>query len=545
MLLRSAAIALGAIALFALPSASLAAAGTALDAPPPNLTPTTATLGSILAAHDKAVGTLPASVKNTVAETWTFVDQGLKGTLSLERDGTNYRSRIAAGPFVEQYGQDASGRWHQDANGFTTSTTAVDEESFYPIRVVEDAADPKNDVTVLGESAGQSPAYVLKVVRPGYEHPEYVFYDKASAMVTRVEIPTRQRRIVQTYSDFRTTDGVAAAWHVHDTDGRPELDDDYVLTSLRHGEDFPAQDFAMPPYHPSIGRVTVRTPIAAHTLGYGYLVRMNVGGRGLDFIVDSSSPDSIVDRDVAREMNLPAYGQATQTTDGKPVAYRTTIADGDVSGIPFHNFVLTAEPFGWEPDDRTKIVGALGYDFFAANVLHFDFMNGTLEALPVAPFSAGAPVPGGYDIPIQIDDGTPFVPIAIGSFITRKALLSTADPITMVFGSFVYAHPDQLQDPPGSGRHHPGRIVPFADEGTYGITVESWTSMVSDLRFAVGDYQRVGLLSTNYPLRLHEQDVDALLGLDYLGFYDLYFAYPYGRFIVKPNAAFFKVFKRD
>lgn len=523
-----------------------------LDAQPAGLTPTTARLADILAAHVKAVGALPAGAKDTVAEHWAFTDSGLAGTEDLQRAGTDYHSRIVAGPFVDEFGQYGSTRWHKDPNGFTSSTTEIDERSFYANRVVEDAADPKNDVTVLGETGAPRPAYVLQVKREGYKHPEFVFYDKVSAQVVRIESVAGKRRLVATYDDFRTTDGISRAWHVHDTDGRPQLDDDWRLETLQYGAATPDQAFQMPPNTPKISQATAKMPLPARTiwerfsggaLWGGFLVRVNVNGRGLDFLLDSSSSRSIIDWNVAREMGLPAYGQATRLADGTPVAYRTTIAQASVGGISLSDFAIDSEDFAWAPDQATKVVGVLGYDFFAANVLHFDFTGGTIEALPIADFAQPSPVAGAVDIPFSLNDGLPFVGIGVGNTITRKALLSTTMPFTLILGSFVEAHPDDVRDT--SGGKHGQQIVPLADEGTYGKTVEHWSALVSHFRFAIGDYQQVGVVTTNADITLRDQPVDALLGVDYLEFYDLYFAYPYGRILVKPNALFFKTFKKS
>ena len=132
--------------------------------------------------------------------------------------------------------------------------------------------------------------------------------------------------------------------------------------------------------------------------------------------------------------------------------------------------------------------------------------------------------------------------MGIGSAVTPHALMSTSMPFTMVFDSFVAAHPDDVRDT--SGKKHGEGVVPIADKGSYGMKVAYWNALVSHLRFAIGDYQQVGVETTNAPLVLRNQPVDAVLGGDYLQFYDVYFAFPYGRIIVKPNALFFKTFKK-
>jgi hypothetical protein len=125
---------------------------------------------------------------------------------------------------------------------------------------------------------------------------------------------------------------------------------------------------------------------------YGaYIVRLEVAGRGLDFWLDSSASDSIINWDVAREMGLPDYGHVTHLADGTKVPYRTKLAQASVGGVTLNDFTLTSEDFTYQPSYSTKVVGVLGYDFFAANVLHLDFTKGIVEALPLAQFASGNP----------------------------------------------------------------------------------------------------------------------------------------------------------
>lgn len=510
-----------------------------LDAPPPDLVKSTATLSDILAAHDKAVGKLPAGMADTAVERWYFVDTGLRGTLDLERSGTNYHSRIVAGSLVEEFGQNADGRWHKDRNGITSSTTAIDDKTFYASRVLEDAADPKNDVTILGETTGTTPAYVVSVKRPGRKHPEFVFYDKTSGQVVRVERVAGGHRWIETYDNFKTTDGVTTAWHFHDTDGHVEFDDDWTLLSISHGTAIADSTFAKPPSQPTVDRVATATQIATHEFAFGDVVRVNVQGRGLDFLLDSASPESAIDRDVAIQLHLPTFGQYTQRQNGKPLAFDTIIPDGDVdSKIQFHNFALRAEDIAFQPETRTRIVGVLGYDFFAANVIHYDLIDNTLEALPGSTFTG---VADGTEIPLTIDDGYPLVTVGVGSDDSASALVSTADPYTLVTGTFVANHPTELKDAPDSN-HHSGAIVPFADEQSYGIEIEVWMAIAPTLHFGIATLKNAYVPATNYPMVVNDHNVDVVLGLNGLQFYDLYFDYPHSRFIVKPNKGFFKVF---
>lgn len=527
---------------FAMPwRAAAGQAATQIDQPPSGLVPTNVSLAQILANHEKAIGTRAAGQRDSVVEHWTFIDSGMSGTEDLQRDGTDYHSRIVYGPFVDEYGQHGESRWHQDANGFTCATTEIDERSFYATRVTEDAADPKNDASVLGKTLGADPAYVVSVKRPGKKHLEFVFYDADSAQVVRVEAPTDKRRLIQTFDDFRVTDGISRPWHVHDTDGRPELDDDWKLMSLQQAVNIPESTFEMAPNAPHVSPPAAPSQLPGKMMLGAYIVRLQVAGRGLDFLLDSSASESIIDWDVAREMGLPDYGHVTHLPDGTKVPFLTRFVQATAGGVALDNFTLTSEDFAYQPSESTKVVGVLGYDFFAANVLHFDFANGIVEALPVAQFASGNPTGASVDVPFTLDDGLPFVHAGIGDVITHRAVLSTIMPFSFILGSFVDAHPSEVAD--SSGKTHAAGILPVAGADSYGVKMEIWSAQVSHFRFALSDYQRVHIPATNFPLMVGDDSIDAIIGTDYLKFYDVYFDYPYGRLTVKPNALFFKTFK--
>lgn len=523
------------------PLDALSANGDAvLDAPPPGLVPTTATLAAILAAHDKAAGSSGGAAEATVAK-WTFTDAGVAGNEVLQRSGTNYHSTIVRGPFVEQYGQVDGKRWHQDANGFTSAASGIEDPSFTAVRVLEDAADPKNDVTVLGETSDANPAYVLQIKRPGFHHPEWVYYDKSTAQIVRVEFVSGKRRDVQEYDDFRSTGGVTQAWHMHDTDGRPELDDDWRLVEFKRGLTVPSAVFAPPP-NPGNDAVAARAPVPSTFVGDDtVIVRLQVAGRGLDFELDASEPESIIDRSVAEELGLPTYGQVTRLADGHPIGYETILPDATLGPARLHDFRLQVEGFTYKARADTRVVGLLGYDFLANHVVHVDYVHDLVEIFPTQAFGNATPVDGGLDLPISFDDGLLLVPMQFGATFTDKVIVNNAFPYTLAFGPFYSEHSADFHD---LFRTKEQRDVPFADGDTVGQRFEVWVTQTASLRFAIADFGSHLFLATNVPYDAYQTNVDAMIGADYLHYFDLYFDYPHGRFIVKPNSWFYDKFKK-
>ena len=82
---------------------------------------------------------------------WSLTFSGVTGTETLLRRSADYHSTIALGPFTEEFGEFAGRRWHVNENGVPSPSKGDDYTSFVMFRVMDDVADPKNDVTLLGE----------------------------------------------------------------------------------------------------------------------------------------------------------------------------------------------------------------------------------------------------------------------------------------------------------------------------------------------------------------------------------------------------------
>jgi hypothetical protein len=513
-----------------------------LDAPPAGLSPSTARLADILARHERALGTRTPGLADTATEHWTFVLAGQPGTETLERAGTNYRSHIERGPLVEEFGQLNGKRWHKDFNGIVSPMTDSDDFSFAGSRILEDAADPKNDVTVAGETAAAPRDYVLQVKRPGEKHPEWLFFDETTGDIVRAEFVQDKRRYTSAYDDFRTTAGMRRAWHVHDSDGRAQIDLDWHRVSLDAGKPIPAPRFAQPASNATVVEGLLQRANIPAKFHYGMIVvRLSVQGRGLDFIVDSGSKVSVIDRDVAADLGLPTYGQVTKLDDGTKYGYDTKIADATVGPIRLQNFAVRAEEYSYDANQDIKIVGVLGYDFLAANAFKMDFVNSSLDVIPAKDFTAPD---GALPADMELDDGVPLVSMYIGENVAKRVVFDTDEPYTMVFGSYIDAHPADFTDL--KGKHHT-RVAPFADDrsNAFGQSLEVWIDQVSHLQLSLADYRTFPVVVTNFPYSLGGDDVDAIVGEDFYTFYDVYFDYPHDRIYLKPNDYFFKTFKKN
>ena len=514
-----------------------------LDAPPA-VVATSMQLSTLLAAHAAAVGKAPPHALNTAREQWTFRDSGVDGTLSLVRSGTDYHSTIVTGPFTEQYGQQSGKRWYQNRNGLTTSTQDKEERSFYTARILEDAADPKNDARVIGETQGTNPAYVVEVKVTHAKHPEWIFYDKSTSLVSRVESTVGNKyRIISTYSDYRKTLGVNRPWYITDTypDKYAYLNDDYTLTGLRMGEPASAAEFTAPPDRRSLFQSLPADSMAlpVKVIGNYVIVRVVIKGRGLDFELVSGSNDITIDRDVAAELNLPTYGQPTQTADGRPRGY-VTKADVFVGDLQMPDIALYATRFNYKMDDGVKVVGQLGYDFLKDLALKVDYVNRSVTAINPKKFDKFSD-PLTWMMPLRIEDGLPFIHAKIGDTVADRMIFDNAEPYVILFGGFTVPHRDDVKD---IGKHTV-HVLPLSQDDTIGYAIESGVTQPAHFIFGPADYGSFSVIFTTIPWDIGDEEIDGIVGEPFIHFYDVTFDYPHNCIWLKPNEWFFRYFAKN
>ena len=509
-----------------------------LDLPPAGILPATITLADLLEKHDRAVGKLLPGVKNTAHEAWTFTDSGVGGTMTLLRSGTDYHSTIVSGPFTTQYGQQNNRRWQQDENGQTTDSQDTEERSFYMSRVLEDASDPKNDAKILGEVGAPVPAYVVEVKVSGAKHPEWIFYDKSTFLIDRVEAVTPgKRRLISTYSDYRATQGITRPWNIGDTDGRTYFDDVYQRASLTIGNPIPGKEFAAPPDKRTLTSISTPLWLPSKNVGNYTVLRVMINGRGLDFELVAGSSEIAIDSEIARQLSLPTYGQLTSTPDGRDRSYLTTVGDMSIGDMHLKDVTLDAIPITYHLDNETKVVGRLGFDFLKNLVLKVDYVNKTVEAFPPEHYD-GSKEELTYALPIRIDGGLPFISSTVGSATSDRFIFDNSFPFTILFGGFTQAHPDDVVD---LGKHT-AEILPVSSDSEIGHSYEIGVTSISRFSFGPTNYGSFPIMSTTIPLNINGENIDGIVGKQFIQFYDVTYDYPHKRIWLKPNKWFFKIF---
>ncbi len=510
----------------------------------PGLRPTAATVAQILAAYRSARGTATAP-SPTRYERWTISSGGLSGTLTYLSDGRDYRETAVLGPFTSAFGRKGDQSWEQDENGFTIVTSAADTAGRITRRAVGKAlADASAaNLRVLGSTAGAHAAFVLEA-DPPRGRPMLLFFDRHSGLLVRKETIADGQPLVTAYSDFRTVQGLTRAWHLHAGNGEAGDDVDERLVSFVLGRAVRARTFDIPTNRRLVvqfppGQPVV--PLPGHMADTAAVVRVRIGDRGLDFLLDSGSSGIVIDSATAAQLGLRTYGTTTDTVAGTFTEHRAIIPEMRIGRLRMHDVVVTSLPLSYRPDYKTRIVGLLGFDFIADAVVHLDFVHGRMTAIDPGRFS----MPSGpiLTIPVDLDEQVPMANVSIGRADGSRFIVDTGADVSMVFSRFATAHPNSVHNI--ANGHYYLEYFPSVShaEGVGGGSFDIKPVIVPDLRVGTLQFGKWFLYESAAPPSFEGDNDDGLIGRDFLRFFDLYLDYVRGRIVLTPNRAFYKVFE--
>jgi len=498
---------------------------------PPGIVPASITLSALLKSHAAAVGKLKPGTAKTRTESWTYKEGELTGTRTSIASGEDYRDDVTVGPFHSAEGQVRGQEWAQNANGLTHLLSGVHQRDENNRRALSHALQKDSGVQLLGMISTPTPAYVVKVSPPD-GRTEYVFYDKSTFLITRVERAVEQVREVLTYDDFRATDGLTEAWHIHTSDGRPGNDTDAQLQTLQNGVPVDAAKLAVPP--DARNPVTVggaRASLPVSVLSDRIILKTQIGGRKVDFQLDSGASGILLDRSVAEALKIPLYGKLTEATAGTYMASRAIVPQINIGSVTMQNVAIESAPFHWYASDGTPIAGLMGFDFIDCCVLHVDYVNGTAEVIDPSGFTVPA---GAIALPIRLDDQVPVVTAKIGTALAKKFVFDTGADRSLLFQEFVAAHPADTVDQ-GLGEAMMDSF-PFVEEsGGVGGEIPIAPVEVSGLGLSGVQFPRWLFYVTQKAQAFNQEDYDGLIGQDVLRNFDLYLDYHHSKIYLVPN----------
>ena len=516
----------------------------------PGLRPTTVTLQQVLNDYKKALGTSQPPITSEI-EQGTINEYGLGGTFYDITRGDDYRDIETLGGITTQTGRLQGQRWRQNENGVTLLVRGVhhrSETSWQSLRAAANESSP--DVRLIGEVEQPTEAYVVEV-HPAAGRRMWIFYGKKSHLIERTQASYPDGNVTVTYSDFHDVNGVKKAWHVHTTDGYAPNDEDDVTTSDQVNTIIADDMLKMPsvsrnPVEFPAGKNVVQLP--ARIVDGHIIIRVTVNGRGLDFALDSGADGIVFDSAISRQLGLQMRGESMQTDAGTYEQSEAVVPEMSVGDLKMHNIIVDSVPLQWRQDEKTKMVGLLGFDFFAGAVLKIDYEHGTVAAIQPDAFS---PPPTAVQVDATIDDGVPLVAARVNEALGEHFVVDTGSPATVVFSGFANSHSRDVIDASGGALEH--KFLTDVDwqnltadeqeqlegSGVYGEGVggELHMRLIQLASFITGgvNFNGEGVLLTKDASAFEGEDLDGLIGYDILNWFTLYFDYFNSRIVFEPN----------
>ena len=402
--------------------------------------PTSATLDQVVALNTAARGVPGPGVH---VEDWDVRGSGGRRTVHAVYRGADYFEIYKHGPLTYEDGRYQGQAWFQNVNGETVLRSKPEpgaeeaEESLAPL--ISDGFT----LRLLGEVTTPTAAYVVEV-HPPTGDARWFYVEKATGRIIEHEYPYSSRHQVATIDDFRTSDGETRAWHVRFSYENSDNAIDYTMRSFDANATLPETAFHIPPNRRVVdvfpsGVTKVQLPaqfldLEADVTGRGseVLLRVNLGERAVDMILDSGSSGLFINRDLAKELGYEIVGDDA-------IVPKLTIGS-----LELDNVVFSTLPFQQETGYAAKAVGLLGFDFIADAVIHIDYNGEKVEAIDPDHFSPDQ-FPGALKVPLTLDHQLPVAPAQIGNA-AGHFLLDTGAFASFVTAEFAKLHPSDVAD---------------------------------------------------------------------------------------------------
>lgn len=509
---RSAALIVAAAAVFSYPGLSAQA--------DPAMSSAQITLSELLHRASQAEGRLGLGAYRIVLQR---VADGETTTQETYTDDDGYRTTETLADIVTSWGEVGGRTWYRNPNGFVQMVTGALTENDPLETAVRDMAAPSSGASLLGVTSATPAAYVVKVApRDGLAETRY--YDAETYLLQRIDRTGYDGHTnTAVYGDYRRVSGRMVPWS-------RTYSGDYYKGEHRFEVVTYAQvpkssvNLAIP--QPTTlfnlqGRESVTIP--ADFTPDGIIVRMNVGQRGLDLVLDSGSSTIAVNASAASDLGLALHDKHVESFGGLYTTAQARIADVSVGGLQAPSAVIDVAPVDDNVAPTERAVGLLGCDFFASGALEIDFAHSTLTLHAHAPSDLVAK--GWTEVPIAVDDCVPLVKAnfsgAPGQFIVD----------TGAYSSILYDHYfAQFKNDVA-----PAKGEPLIDSGAFIGGDEVKLQAYSMRTFGIGNLLFADA-TVVVPLtkKVQDSDYDGLIGRSTLSSFTVLFDYTNQRVYLKP-----------
>jgi hypothetical protein len=328
-------------------------------------------------------------------------DGDVRSSRIVDRHGRDYLAIDTVGELKTADGRLGGQGWYQDANGVVFLSSGVhdiDEKIVGSVGggAIESSAPARID----------HDDYLVERKRPDGLTIRY-YYNAGTFLLDRSETVHRDgTSSTSEYSDYRKVGGatVAFARSWHDSIGNNGKTfvrsyEEIPLANARIGLPENAQTFSTP-------LNTAFDLDVTFTHDYHIVVPVTIQGHRMDFILDSGATGMTIDPGAAHQAGLDVTNRTRGSIAGAIDIAQAVADDVSIGGMNAKRVAFDVLPIG-QHYDYAKVVGLIGSDFFASNILRIDYPGKKVTVFPGKTFdekTAGAP------LRVQLDDGVIRVP---------------------------------------------------------------------------------------------------------------------------------------
>jgi hypothetical protein len=356
------------------------------------------------------------------------------------------------------------------------------------------------------------------------------YIDPQTYRVLRVDDITHSGRVETDYDDFRTIGGYTISFDskTHNEVNRTQSETKIVMLEARTVSD---ADLQMPPTKPFVafpsGVSSVEIP-ARFVLPH-VIVRVMVGNRGLDFILDTGAGGIYIDSGVARELGLKAIAERSAVTAGRYDTANAVIPEMRIGPLTMQNVAVQMGPLGWDELGDVKAVGLLGYDFIRSVGLTIDYKDKRVTAVEPGSFTPPVMTPESDILPIRLGSHQPMIAVTVNGAIAERMVVDTGWSSDMaLFDYFIRRYPEAF-DPKVAFRLENSQA--YSGIGGH-LNTKGYRLKTVDIgRYHLRDFDTLEIVSP----QSYEGTTDGVIGPGILQHFTLVFDYAGGKMYLVHN----------
>jgi len=249
------------------------------------------------------------------------------------------------------------------------------------------------------------------------------------------------------------------------------------------------------------------------------VVRMNVGGRGVDLSLDTGTSFNVMDPAVISSLTVPA-------TTGFPFS----LAEAQFGSATLHNITFASRPFDRRYGTDKRIVGILGFNFLQSAIVKIDYEHESVHVLDPAMFN---PPPDAVVLELDPTARVPLVSASIGTATGTSFMIDTGASTVVVFARLAKAYPNEFT-----------ADQELKDDAQTMYYRSFWPvcGEIQQKPYAVSQVSLGRLGVRNWTVWKPEDKscftppgIDGLIGYDFLRLFNVYIDYSNDRVILEPN----------